>query len=130
MSTANLFIDWASEFHTPPWQACDGLPIVSGTSSVLDLMNEAEGCNPSVSYTSVGVGQSAYLTSIDGVQSNQNENGYYWVFFVNGVAATVGFGAYLLSANDSVAWDYKHFSSGLSQANQADHPVNMRVQVI
>lgn len=121
-SSANLFIDWQAEFHTPAYQACDGLAISAGTTTVEDLLNEAGGCQPPISYTSVGTGANAYLTAIDGVTSNQDGNGYYWVYYVNGVMATVGFGEYTLSDNDSVAWDYKHFSSGLKQANQPDHP--------
>lgn len=129
MNTVNLFIDWASEFHNPPWQACDGVPIISGESTLLDVMNEVAQYNPPVNYTSVGEGPNAYLTAIDGVQSNQGGNGYYWVFFVNGVMPEVGYGAYVLSANDSVAWDYKHYASGLRQASQADHPVNVRARL-
>jgi hypothetical protein len=119
-STANLFVDWGSEFHDPAWQACDDLSIDTG-STVLDLMNEAaEECDPPIPFTYTGSGQSAFLTSIDGVANNQNNNGYYWVYFVNGQAPQVGFGAYTLSAGDSVAWDYKHFNSGLSQASKPE----------
>lgn len=121
--TANLFIDWQAKWHTPPYQAYDGLPISTG-AVVESLMNEAEECSPPITYTSVGSGASAYLTAIDGVENNQAGNGYYWVFFVNGKMPTVGFGAYELSNGDSVAWDYKHYSSGLSQVNQPDHPAN------
>jgi hypothetical protein len=116
--TANLFVDWGSPFHIPPWQACDFLPITSGSSTVLDLMNAAGSCDPPISFTYEGSGQSAYLTSINGVVSNQGGNGYYWVFFVNGTAPSVGFGAYVLNSGDSVVWDYKHFSSGLRQATE------------
>ena len=121
--TANLFIDWQAQFHSPAYQACDELPL-SVATTVEDLMDEAANCSPTITYTSVGSGDSAYLTAIDGVESNQGENGYYWVYFVNGQMPSVGFGAYKLSNGDSVAWDYKHFSSGLSQVNQPDHPAN------
>ncbi len=124
-NTANLFVDWTSEFHDPGNQACDYLPITPGTTTVQDLMNEAGNfCNPSINYTYGGSGQSAYLTSIDGVESNQDGNGYYWVYYVNNVEPDVGFGACKLSAGDSVAWDYLHFSSGKKQPNQPDHPSN------
>lgn len=126
MATANLFIDWGSEFHDPAWQACNYLSITENSSTVFDLMNEAISCNPSVNFTYEGSGESAYLTGIDGVQSNQNGNGYYWVYFVNGQMPNVGFGAYKLSNNDSVAWDYKHFNSGMKQINQLDHPLNKK----
>lgn len=122
--TANLFIDWQAPFHSPPYQACDGLAITSGSTTVKELLNEAEGCCQPVTYTASGSGASAYLTAIDGEASNQDDNGYYWVYYVNGVMPSVGFGAYQLHANDGVAWDYKHFSSGLRQVNQPDHPAN------
>lgn len=122
--TTNLFVDWASEFHTPPWQACDGLAITSGQTTVLALMSEAEsGCKPSVVSTIQGSGQSAYLTAIDGVASNQDGNGYYWVYFVNGQMPSVGIGAYVLKNGDSVAWDYKHYTCGLRQATDVSHPL-------
>ncbi len=125
--TANLFVDWGGEFHNPAWQACDYLPIVPQVTTVQGLMDEAQnGCNPSVTYTAEGSGQSAYLTSIDGVTSNQGGNGYYWIYFVNGQMPSVGFGAYTLSPGDSVAWDYKHFSSGLKQATQPNFPTKSR----
>jgi len=122
--TANLFIDWSAPFHTPPYQACDYLPITVNVSTVKTLMDEASGCSPSITYTSTGRGGSAYLTSIDGVESNQDGNGYYWVYFVNNKMGDVGFEVCKLSPGDSVAWDYKHFSSGLKQVNQPDHPAN------
>ena len=122
--TANLFIDWSGDFHNPPWQACNNLPITPQSTTVQDLLNEAESCDPPVNYTYVGSGASAYLTGIDGVENNQDDNGYYWVYFVNGQMPNVGFGAYELSDGDSVAWDYKHYSSGLRQVNQPDHPAN------
>ncbi len=124
-NTANLFIDWQQQWHQPPWQACNDLPIVSSKSTVKDLLDESKSyCNPSINYTSTGSGDSEYLTSIDGVENNQGGNGYYWVYFVNGNMPSVGFAAYKLNAGDSVAWDYKHFSSGLRQMNQSDHPAN------
>ncbi|MGC6482024.1 MAG: DUF4430 domain-containing protein [Synechococcus sp.] len=112
--TANLFIDWQAAFHTPPYQACDFLPLPPG-ATVEHLMNETGNCcNPSITYSSIGSGDSAYLTAIDGVESNQDGNGYYWVYYVNGIMPSIGFGAYQLSGGDSVAWDYIHYSSGLS----------------
>ncbi len=119
-NSANLFVDWGP-FHTPPWQACNFISITTGQTTVLKLMQQASAsCNPSVVFTSQGSGQSAYLTSIDGVANNANGDGYYWVFLVNGKAPPIGFGAYVLSDSDSVVWDYKHFSSGLRQATLPD----------
>lgn len=125
-NTANLFIDWQKEWHNPAWQACNYLSILLGQSTVKTLLDEAKSCEPSISYTSVGSGDSEYLTAIDGVENNQNGNGYYWMYFVNGNMPSVGFAAYKLNAGDSVAWNYKHYSSGLRQMNQPDHPANMK----
>jgi len=122
MATANLFIDWGGEFHTPPFKAIDYLPIDgNGSTTILDLMTESK-----IKFTYKGSGDSAYLTSIDGVSYNQNENGYYWFFYVNNKPIQVGFGAYDLSDSDSVAVDYKHWSSRMKQVNQPDHPLNKK----
>ena len=119
-NTANLFVDWGS-FHNPPWQACDFIPITPGQTTVFDLMQTAESfCSPSITFTYQGSGQSAYLTAIDGVENNPDGNGYYWIYLVNGTSPSIGFGAYVLQAGDSVVWDYKHFSSGLRQATLPD----------
>ena len=123
MDSADLFIDWSGEFHTPAYLAIDGLPIVPGFSTVLDLLNAASRRDPSFQFTKTGEGANAWLTSIGGVANNQQGNGYYWVFFVNGVMPQKGCGACVLDDNASVAWDYKHYSSGFSQANQEDHPL-------
>ena len=125
-NTANLFIDWQQQWHTPPWQACDYLPITPSQSTVKTLMDDAKSCSPSVTCTSVGTGDSEYLTAIDGVENNQGGNGYYWVYFVNGQMPSVGFAAYALNSGDSVVWAYKHYSSGLRQVNQPDHPANKK----
>ena len=119
-NTANLFVDWGA-FHKPHWQACDFIPIVPGQTTVLDLMQKAgTSCNPSIVFTYKESGQSAFLTSIDGVENNANGNGYWWIFYVNGKLAQVGFGAYVLNDSDSVVWDYKHYRSGLRQATLPD----------
>ncbi len=119
-NSANLFVDWGGS-HTPPWQACNSIPITPGQTTVFDLLQEAAtACSPSIIFTYEGSGQSAYLTSIDGVENNAGGNGYYWIYLVNGVSPPVGFGAYLLACGDSVVWDYKHFSSGLRQATLPD----------
>jgi hypothetical protein len=114
-ATANLFVDWASEFHAPPWQANDQLPITEGATTALDLFNCA-GVAPPLAVLTQGAGQGAYVTAIDGVTQNSGGNGYWWVYFVNGTAPNVGAGAYMLKDGDSVAWDYKHVASGLKQA--------------
>jgi hypothetical protein len=117
-ATANLFVDWGSEFHAPPWQANDRLPIVEGQTTAFDLFQSAK-VIPPLAVVTQGSGQGVYVTAIDGVIQNAGGNGYWWVYFVNGAEPDVGANAYLLKDGDSVAWDYKHMASGLKQAS---HP--------
>ena len=117
--TADLFVDWGA-VHDPEYQACSDLDITPGVTTVLDLMNvAASNCDPPIQFTYTGSGPTAFLTSIGGVYNNENGREYYWIYLVNGHSPGVGFGAYTLSNGDSVAWDYKHSSSGLSQATQS-----------
>lgn len=113
--SANQFIDWGSEFYNPPWQANDGLLVVDGQTTVFDLLSN-EGVEPLLVLETEGSGAALFVTAINGVQANQDGNGFWWVFFVNGTMPDVGCAAYTLSPGDSVAWDYKHYSSGLKQA--------------
>lgn len=116
MPTVNSFVDWGGDFHTPPWQADDGISITPGTTTVWDVLNT--GPNPPLNPTSAGTGAGLYVTGIGGV-SQDPATGYYWVYFVNGQEPPVGANAYVLNGGESIAWDYKHFSSGLKQAT---HP--------
>jgi hypothetical protein len=119
--TANQFIDWGTEFHDPPWQANDGIEIVLGQTSAFDLLS-ANGIVPPLTVKTEGSGDGLFVTAINGVQANQDDNGFWWVFFVNGQMPDIGCAAYKLSGGDSVAWDYKHYSSGLRQATHAPLP--------
>ncbi len=117
-ATANLFVDWGGEFHNPPWQANDALEIQPGVTTVFDLF-AAAGVAPPLDVQTQGAGQGVYVTAIDGVVQNQDGNGFWWVYLVNGSEPPLGANAYVLQGGESVAWDYKHFSSGLKQAS---HP--------
>jgi len=116
MATANLFVDWGAP-HVPAWQVNNGLPIVAGATTAFGLFS-VSGVTPPLTVTTQGSGAGLYVTAIDGVVQDPG-TGFYWVYFVNGNMPTVGCDAYLLQDGDSIAWDYKHFSSGLSQPN---HP--------
>ncbi len=48
-----------------------------------------------------GSGESAFVTSIDGVAADKTN---YWSFSVNGAPATVGAGSYVTKADDSITW--------------------------
>jgi hypothetical protein len=112
--TAEQFIDWGGEFHQPPWQANDEMAIVAGQTTAFDLLT-ANGVVPSLAVEFQGTGESVFVTSIGGVKANQNGNGYWWICFVNQNPLTVSCAAYKLNPGDSVAWDYKHASSGFMQ---------------
>lgn len=117
-ATVNLFVDWGGEFRTPPWQANDGLTITPGQTTVFEVFSNAS-IAPPLAVASQGTGQGVYVTAIDGVVQNQNGDGYWWVYFVNGQEPDVGANAYVLQGGESIVWDYKHFSSGFKQAS---HP--------
>ncbi|HEV2741050.1 MAG TPA: DUF4430 domain-containing protein [Candidatus Elarobacter sp.] len=117
MSTVNHFVDWGSEFHDPPWQADDDVAITPGVTTVWDVLNSGA-LQPPLQPTSQGSGPSLYVTGIGGVSQNSG-TGYYWVYFVNGQEPTIGAAAYVLNGGESIAWDYKHFSS---RHKQATHP--------
>ncbi|MHB8270257.1 DUF4430 domain-containing protein [Bradyrhizobium sp.] len=113
--TVNQFIDWGSQFHNPPWQANDQIAVQAGVTSVFDVMS-LSGVTPALNVQSQGSGDSLFVTAINGVVADQGGNGYWWVYFVNGSVPDVGCAAYKVKSGDSIAWDYKHFSSGLKQA--------------
>ncbi|MFL9912795.1 DUF4430 domain-containing protein [Paraburkholderia sp. RL17-337-BIB-A] len=113
--TVNQFVDWSSEFHNPPWQANDAVPINPGVTTAFDLLT-ASGVAPSLNPQWEGSGAGLYVTGLGGVMANQDGNGYWWVYLVNGKMPDVSCGIDVLASGDSVAWDYKHVSSGLKQA--------------
>jgi hypothetical protein len=116
--TVNQFIDWSSEFHTPSWQANDGIAVDPGTTTAFDVLSAVD-VTPPLTVEHEGTGDGVFITSIDGVKANQDGNGYWWVYFVNGTMPDIGPAAYKVKSGDSIAWDYKHYSSGLKQAT---HP--------
>jgi hypothetical protein len=118
MASANLFVDWGGDYHDPAWQVTNGIQFQPGVATAYDLFQAAQN-SPPFTIASQGSGAGLYITAIDGVVQNAGGNGYWWVYFVNGTQPTVGCDAYLLNDGDSIAWDYKHFSSGF---RQAPHP--------
>ncbi len=84
-------------------------------TTVFDLLT-ADGVSPALNAQWQGSGASLFITGLGGVEANQGGNGYWWVYFVNGQMLEVSCAVYTLQPGDSVAWDYKHYSSGLKQA--------------
>lgn len=117
-ATVNLFVDWGAEFHNPPWQVNNGVEIVPGKTTAFQLLQLAA-VVPPLTVGSEGSGAGVFVTAIDGVVEDQNGNQYWWVYSVNNSEPSVGANAYILQGGESVAWDYKHVSSGFKQAS---HP--------
>lgn len=72
-----------------------------GGMTVANAMNAA----PGVSITQKGSGQSAFVTSIDGVE-NQGAGGDNWIYRVNGIIADRSFAVYDLKPGDRVLWTF------------------------
>jgi len=115
MATANQFVDWGTGVHNPPWQANDTIPIQEGVTTVFDLLKEVQ---PALDPQSQGSGPNLFVTALGGVVDNAAGNGYWWVAFVNGQPLKVSCAVTTLKDGDSVAWDYVHSMSGLSQPSR------------
>lgn len=69
--------------------------------TVAELMKRAPGLN----IVQRGSGESAFLTSIDGVE-NQGDAGHNWTYAVNGKSADRSFEVYKLQPGDQVLWTF------------------------
>ena len=69
--------------------------------TVADAMNAPSG----LAITQKGSGQSAFVTSIDGVE-NQGADGQNWTYSVNGQMADRSFAVYELKPGDRVLWRF------------------------
>jgi hypothetical protein len=47
-----------------------------------------------------------FVTSINGVENNANDNGFYWQYWVNGELAPVAADSYILADGDKILWKY------------------------
>ncbi len=55
-----------------------------------------------------------FVDAIDGLESTTSAGGYFdWLFYVNGVEATVGAAAYDLHGGEAIWWDYRDWSAAL-----------------
>jgi Domain of unknown function (DUF4430) len=69
--------------------------------TVADTMNASSG----VKITQKGSGQSAFVTSIEGVE-NQGADGQNWTYSVNGKIADRSYAVYELKPGDRVLWKF------------------------
>jgi hypothetical protein len=72
-----------------------------GGMTVADAMNASSG----VKVIHKGSGQSAFVTSIDGVE-NQGADGQNWTYSVNGQIADRSYAVYELKPGDRVLWTF------------------------
>jgi Domain of unknown function (DUF4430) len=54
------------------------------------------------------------VQAIDGLEADRDDGRYWdWLYYVNGVEATVGAAAYELRGGETIWWDYRDWSSAL-----------------
>ncbi len=68
--------------------------------SVFEILNKTT----SVTFIQYLYGK--FITSINGVENNADNNGYYWQYWVNDELAPVAADNYVLSNGDQVLWKY------------------------
>jgi hypothetical protein len=68
--------------------------------TVFDILNETA----TVDFTQYPYGK--FITSINGVENNANNNGFHWQYWVNDELAPVSADNYVLSDGDQVLWKY------------------------
>jgi hypothetical protein len=75
-----------------------------GETNVYDFMNRlrSEGKITFTEKNYIGMGK--FIDSINGVKNNQNQS---WIYYVNGVEASVGVSNYKIKVGDIVSWKYE-----------------------
>jgi hypothetical protein len=68
--------------------------------TVFDVLNETT----IVVFTQYPYGK--FIISINGVENNANDNGYYWQYWVNDELAPVAADSYILADGDQILWKY------------------------
>jgi hypothetical protein len=91
-SYVNLTVDYGNTTQ-------DMFSDLSG-NTVFDILNQTT----SVTFIQYAYGK--FITSINGVENNANDNEYYWQYWVNNELAPVAADNYILSDSDQVLWKY------------------------
>jgi hypothetical protein len=73
--------------------------------TVLEALQAATRFRPGVAFSHQGAGESAFVTSIDGLK-NAGAGGGNWIYEVNGEKATQSSGVQTLQASDALLWRY------------------------
>ncbi|MFX1566544.1 MAG: DUF4430 domain-containing protein [Promethearchaeota archaeon] len=69
-------------------------------ATVFDILNQTS----NVTFTQYPYGK--FITSINGIENNANNNGRYWQYWVNDELAPVAADNYFLTDGDQVLWKY------------------------
>ncbi len=69
-------------------------------STAFDVLNQSA----SVTYIQYAYGK--FVISINGVANNDNNNGFFWQYWVNDILAPVAADNYILTNGDHVLWRY------------------------
>jgi hypothetical protein len=99
--SVSLEIDFGNgagrEFATLPWSA--GM-------TVADVLKQASRFRPGIVFSQQGVGEGAFLTSLDGVTGDA-AIGRFWIYEINGKSGEVSFAVQPVAAGDRVLWAFK-----------------------
>ncbi len=68
--------------------------------TVFDILNQTA----AVTFIEFAYGK--FVISINGVENNANQNGFYWQYWVNDELAPIAADNYVLSNDDQVLWKY------------------------
>ncbi|QDS96780.1 DUF4430 domain-containing protein [Adhaeretor mobilis] len=83
-------------FNQLPWK--EGM-------TVADLMLAAQDFRPGIQFEAEGEGETAFLSSLEGVANGGDEK-QNWLYRVNGEHAHVSYAVYTLQSGDEVQWIY------------------------
>ena len=101
-SNVTLIIDYQNGTANNEW---DGVNLTDHYTSAYDLLNNETQITYSI-YNNMGEYPEFMITSINGLTNNQNSNGRYWQYYVNGVYAQIGVNHDQLNDNAIEEWYY------------------------
>lgn len=103
--------------------------VVEGTSAFTALRSALSSAGVDLEYT--GSGSTAYVVSIGGLAAFDYGDNSGWLYFVNGVAPSVGCGAYTLSAGDTVEFRYtEDWQAGSSAAGGEEEETSIDADAV
>lgn len=98
--TVQLVIDFGNgatrEFNALPW---------SPNMTVADVLKTAQSFRPAIRFTQQGDGESGFLTSLEGVE-NEGDQQRNWRFLVDGDLGKTSFCIAQVESGSSVLWEY------------------------